>query len=33
MLVILVVGIVVDQLVFGTLERRIRARRGLAEPV
>jgi NitT/TauT family transport system permease protein len=32
MLVILVVGIVVDQLVFGTLERRIRARRGLAEP-
>jgi len=32
MLVILVIGIVVDQLVFGTLERRIRARRGLAEP-
>ena len=31
MLVILVVGIVVDQLVFGALERRIRARRGLAE--
>ena len=32
MLVILGVGIVVDQLVFGTLERRIRARRGLTEP-
>ena len=32
MIVILVIGIVVDQLVFGTLERRIRARRGLAEP-
>jgi NitT/TauT family transport system permease protein len=32
MIVVLVIGIVVDQLVFGTLERRIRARRGLAEP-
>ena len=31
MIVVLVIGIVVDQLVFGTLERRIRARRGLVE--
>ena len=29
MIVILVVGILVDTLVFGTLERRIRAKRGL----
>jgi NitT/TauT family transport system permease protein len=32
MIVVLVIGILVDQLLFGTLERRIRARRGLAEP-
>jgi NitT/TauT family transport system permease protein len=31
MIVILVIGIVVDQLVFGQMERRIRKRRGLAE--
>ena len=31
MVVILVIGIVVDLAVFGTLERRIRARRGLVE--
>jgi NitT/TauT family transport system permease protein len=31
MIVVLVVGIVVDQVLFGTLDRRIRARRGLAE--
>lgn len=31
MIVVLVIGILVDQLLFGTLERRIRARRGLAE--
>ena len=33
MIVILVIGIVVDLAVFGALERRIRSRRGLAEPV
>jgi NitT/TauT family transport system permease protein len=32
MLVILSLGILVDSLVFGTLERRLRRRRGLAEP-
>jgi NitT/TauT family transport system permease protein len=31
MIVVLVIGIVVDQLVFGVIERRIRSRRGLAE--
>ena len=31
MVVILVIGIVVDLAVFGTLERRIRTRRGLVE--
>jgi NitT/TauT family transport system permease protein len=31
MIVILVIGIVVDQLVFGQMERRIRKRRGLSE--
>ena len=31
MIVVLLIGIVVDQLVFGVLERRIRTRRGLAE--
>jgi NitT/TauT family transport system permease protein len=31
MIVVLVVGVVVDLALFGTLERRIRARRGLAE--
>jgi len=31
MIVILVIGIVVDQLLFGTFERRIRTRRGLTE--
>jgi NitT/TauT family transport system permease protein len=29
MLVILVIGIVIDSLVFGTLDRRIREKRGL----
>jgi NitT/TauT family transport system permease protein len=33
MIVVLAIGIVVDQAVFGTLERRIRARRGLADQV
>ncbi len=33
MVVVLAIGIVVDQAVFGTLERRIRARRGLADQV
>ncbi len=32
MIVILVIGILVDLVVFGTVERRIRARRGLADP-
>jgi NitT/TauT family transport system permease protein len=32
MIVILIIGIVVDLAVFGTIERRIRTRRGLAEP-
>jgi NitT/TauT family transport system permease protein len=31
MIVILAIGILVDQLLFGTVERQIRARRGLAE--
>ncbi len=31
MIVILVIGVVVDQLVFGHMERRIRKRRGLSE--
>ena len=33
MIVVLVIGIVVDQLAFGTVERRIRMRRGLVDPV
>jgi NitT/TauT family transport system permease protein len=32
MIVILAIGILVDLVVFGTIERRIRARRGLADP-
>jgi NitT/TauT family transport system permease protein len=32
MIVILVIGIVVDLVVFGAVERRIRVRRGLADP-
>lgn len=31
MIVVLVIGILVDQLLFGTIEKRIRTRRGLAE--
>ena len=31
MIVVLVIGIVVDQLIFGVIERRIRSRRGLTE--
>ena len=33
MIVVLVVGILVDQVAFGTVERRIRMRRGLSDPV
>jgi NitT/TauT family transport system permease protein len=33
MIVVLVVGIVVDQVAFGTVERQIRTRRGLVDPV
>jgi NitT/TauT family transport system permease protein len=32
MIVVLVVGILVDQLAFGAYERRIRQQRGLADP-